>query len=172
MPKRIWVEDHLSLKELDALRLESDDSIERRNAHVIWLAKKGHLSPQIVEATGYGRDWVFVIVKGYNERGPIALKDGRSRNGKKPELLTAEVLADLEVALQTAPAGGGTWDSPKVAAWLAQRTGREFVHYQRGWDALKKLGYSSQAPRPRHALADESAQEAFKKGGLPPSSAS
>lgn len=165
MAKRIHVEEHLSLEDLDRLRQTSGDAVERRNAHVIWLAQKGLNSPAIVEATGYRRDWVFVIVKRYNEEGPGALKDGRARNGRKPQLLTPQVLAELEVALEQPPEGGGAWDSPRVAEWLARRTGRTFVHNQRGWDALKKLGYTTQSPRPRHVSADENAQEAFKKGG-------
>lgn len=42
---------------------------------------------------------------------------------------------------------------PKVAAVIAQTLGLKPVHPQRGWDAPKKLGWSIQRPRPRHARA-------------------
>jgi Winged helix-turn helix len=37
------------------------------------------------------------------------------------------------------------------------------VHPQRGWEYLKRLGYSKRILRPPHAKADAMTQEAFKK---------
>jgi transposase len=37
------------------------------------------------------------------------------------------------------------------------------VHPQRGWEYLRRLGYTPQVPRPQHAQADPAAQDAFKK---------
>ncbi len=55
------------------------------------------------------------------------------------------------------------WSGPKVAAWIAAKTGHE-IHPQRGWDYLKQLGFTLKRPRPRHAKADAEAQAVFKKG--------
>ena len=78
-------------------------------------------------------------------------------------LLSAAQQEELDQVLQSPPADGGLWSGPKVAQWIAQTTGRAQVHPQRGWDYLKKLNYSGQRPRPRHANANEEAQIAFKK---------
>jgi transposase len=78
-------------------------------------------------------------------------------------LLSARQQAELDQALQSPPADGGLWSGPKVAQWIAKKTGRAHVHPQRGWDYLQRLNYSGQRPRPRHANADEAAQTAFKK---------
>ena len=78
-------------------------------------------------------------------------------------LLSEAQQEELDQALQASPPDGGLWSGPKVAQWIAQKTGRGQVHLQRGWDDLQRLHYSGQRPRPRHANADEAAQTAFKK---------
>lgn len=60
------------------------------------------------------------------------------------------------------PETGGLWSGPKVAAWMSETLHKE-VQPQRGWDYLKKLGFSLQRPRPSHRKADPEAQAAFKK---------
>src|SRR5215217_2589708 len=68
------------------------------------------------------------------------------------------------------PDDGGLWSGPKVAAWMAQRLGLERVHPQRGWEALKRIGWSIQAPRPRHPrAATPERRAAFRGGSTPPS---
>jgi winged helix-turn-helix protein len=54
------------------------------------------------------------------------------------------------------------WTGRDVAAWMSARLGRP-VSYQLGWSYLVRLKHSPQAPRPRHALADQEAQVTFKK---------
>jgi transposase len=53
--------------------------------------------------------------------------------------------------------------SSKVAKWIEEKSGRAEVRSQRGWEYLRKVGYTPQAPRPSHAKGDEAEQEAFKK---------
>jgi transposase len=75
--------------------------------------------------------------------------------------------ADLEALRQrlaTPPDDGGLWTSRKVADWIADRLGLEHVHTPRGWEALKKLNWSIQAPRPHNPKAATPEEEAaFKK---------
>jgi transposase len=40
------------------------------------------------------------------------------------------------------------------------------VHPQRGWEMLRRLGWTSKVPRPRHAKVDPAAQMTFKKTSL------
>lgn len=44
---------------------------------------------------------------------------------------------------------------------MSELTGRK-IHAQRGWEYLKRAGYSLQIPRPHHHKADRDKQEAFK----------
>jgi len=79
-------------------------------------------------------------------------------------ILTETVLAKLRERLRTPPDDGGVWSSRKVAAWMAGELGLAKVATQRGWEALKAVGWSIQKPRPKNpksALAEEA--EAFKK---------
>lgn len=58
---------------------------------------------------------------------------------------------------------GGRWSGPQVATWISQQVGHR-VPPQRGWEYLRRLGFTPRVPRPRHAKADPLAQEAFKRG--------
>jgi hypothetical protein len=108
--------------------------------------------------------WVTQLAARYNAVGPEALGDQRRRNGKAASLLTEAVLAALAKRVQAPPEDGGLWSGPKVAAWMARHLGLAAVHPQRGWEALKRLEWSVQAPRPRHPrTATPEQREALKK---------
>src|ERR687886_316645 len=82
-----------------------------------------------------------------------ALDDLRRRNGASPCVLTPDLLDKLSDRLLTPPPDGGLWTGSKVAAWMATELGLAHVAAQRGWEALKALGWSVQTPRPRHPRA-------------------
>lgn len=168
MSRPLTVRPHLPYEEVERRFRAEDDATVRIHWQIIKLAMEGKPSRFLVEATGFGRDWVFVILKRYNDLGPDGLRDRRSDNGARP-MLDGEAQYALGEALQGEPPGGGLWTGPKVAAWMSDRLGRP-VHPQRGWDYLKRLGFSLKVPRPRHAKADEAKQEEFKKGASPPPS--
>jgi transposase len=109
--------------------------------------------------------WVEELAARYNALGPAALGEQRRRNGRTATLLTEAVLAALAERLKEPPGDGGLWSGPKVAAWLAGHLGLAQVHPQRGWEALQRLGWSLQAPRPRHARAATPEQRADFKSG-------
>jgi transposase len=70
---------------------------------------------------------------------------------------------ELAAALRAPAPDGGLWTAPKVAAWVERRTGRG-VHETTAWRAMRRLGFTLQAPRPRHArAASEREQARFKK---------
>ena len=61
------------------------------------------------------------------------------------------------------------WTAKKVAAFMAAEL-RRAVAEQRGWEALRAIGWTIQSPRPQHAeAATPEEQEAFKKGSRRPS---
>ena len=49
------------------------------------------------------------------------------------------------------PDDGGVWTARKVAAFMAAELGRERVAEQRGWEAMRAIGWTIQRPRPQHA---------------------
>jgi len=75
----------------------------------------------------------------------------------------------LQERVRTAPDDGGVWNSTKVAAFLAAELGLASVAPQRGWEALRAIGWTIQRPRPRHArAASPEEQAAFKKSSRRP----
>jgi transposase len=155
--------EHLSLAELGRRYRAARGRVERGHLQVVWLLRQGRSGAEVAQVMGLSRRWVAEIVRRYNEGGAGALGDRRRSNaGAVPLLSEAQRLA-LAEALEHPPPGGGLWSGPKVAAWIADATGRK-VRPQRGWDYLQRLGFSLRRPRPRHVKADAAAQAAFKKG--------
>jgi transposase len=165
MPKRLAVIEHLSLKEVEKRFRSSRDVTERTHWQVIQLLMQGQPSEQVAAQTGYTVPWVRQLATRYNQGGPQALFDARHNNPGPKTLLSETQREQLRLLLeQPVPEelGGGLWNGPKVALWMASQLGTK-VHPQRGHETLRALGYSSQAPRPLHAQADPIAQDAFKK---------
>src|ERR687883_1968704 len=154
---------HLSPAELGRRYRAARSPIERSHLQVVWLLSRGRSEREVAQVTGYGRRWVGEVARRYDEGGPDGLGDRRRGNAGARPLLGIEDEAALRVAPAEPPADGGLWTGPKVATWMATRLGRK-VWPQRGWDYLKKLGYSAQRPRPRHAkAASPEEQAAYKK---------
>lgn len=163
---------HLSVGELEARVRGSSEVIERSHCQAIWLLAKGHTTAEVAEVTALSQRWVNKLARRYERDGADALGDQRRRNPGGRPLLSAEDLAALDERLREPPDDGGLWTGPKVARWMAARLGLAHVHAPRGWEALKKLNWSIQQPRPQNpksATPDE--QAAFKKrariGGPP-----
>ena len=162
--------DHLPLEELEARYRAARDVTEARHAQAIWLLARGRTFLEVAQVLAFAPRWVEELAARYNASGPAALGDRRRRNGRAASLLTGDVLAAPAERVRTPPDDGGLWSGPKVAAWMARRLGLERVHPQRGWEALKRIGWSVQAPRPRHARAATPERRAdFERGSRKPS---
>ena len=162
--------DHLPLEELEARYRAARDATEARHTHAIWLLAQGRTFVDVAEVLAFAPRWVTQLAARYNASGPAALGDGRRRNGKAASLLTPDLLAALAERVRTPPDDGGLWSGPKAAAWMARQLGLAKVHPQRGWEALKRIDWSLQAPRPRHPrAATPEPQAAFRGGSMPPS---
>jgi len=156
---------HLSVAELEARFRAARDATEARHVQAIWLLAQGRTIAEVSSVLAFVPRWVEELLQRYNAHGPAVLGDLRRHNGRAASILTEEVLAALKERVKRPPDGGGLWSGPKVAAWMAVRLGREHVYPQRGWDALKRIGWSVQMPRPRHpAAATPEEQAAFKRG--------
>ena len=160
--------DHLSVEQLEARYRAARDVTEARHTQAIWLLAQGRTFLEVAEVLAFAPRWVEELAARYNAHGPEALGDQRQRNGRAASLLTEEVLTALAERVRTPPEDGGLWSGAKVAIWMARHLGLEHVHPQRGWEALKRIDWSVQAPRPRHPRAATPEQRAAFKGGSMP----
>lgn len=161
---------HLTVDELQARYRDSEDAMLARHYQVIWLLAQGRGYAEVAELTSFARRWVEQILARYNASGPDSLGDLRRRNGAAATVLTQDVLDTLRERLKTPPDDGGVWTAKKVAAVMARTLDRA-VAEQRGWEALRAIGWTIQRPRPRHAqAATPEEQAAFKKNSRTPSS--
>ncbi len=166
MPTRLSIYGHLSVNDVERRYRGAKDPVARSHWHIIWLLAQGRASEQVAIVTGYSVNWIRTLARRYNQHGSMGLGDRRHHNPGATGLLSAAQRAALAAALAQPPADGGVWTGPKVAAWMASTLGRP-VHPQRGWEVRRRLGWTPQVPRPRHAKADPAAQAAFKKSSLP-----
>ena len=154
---------HLSVDELEQRYRRADDPIARSQWQMVWLLASGLPTGQVARVTGYSVRWVQEIARRYRA-GPQAIGDRRHGNPGASPLLDAAQQEQLRQALAGPAPDDGIWSCRSVAAWRSQTLGRP-VSAQRGWEWMRRLGFTPQRPRPRETRADPVAQEAFKKGG-------
>jgi len=118
--------------------------------------------------TSYSAYWVGQLARRYNAGGADALMDHRHlARGHRPALLTTpEEIAALRAALAGPAPQGDIWNSRTVAAWLSTQLGRP-VSASTGGSYLRQLGWTPQAPRPRHVRAATAAEQAAWEKTLP-----
>src|ERR1044071_7972548 len=161
---------HLSVEGLEAGFRSARDPTAVRHFQVIWLLARGHTIADVAAVTSFGRRWIEQLLARDNAHRPEALGDLRRRNGGVPRVQRPALLERLRARLEAPPPDGGLWSSRKVAAWMAGELGLAAVLPQRGWEALKAIGWSVPKPRPRHpASATPEEREAFKKSSSRPS---
>src|SRR3954468_10185794 len=159
------VADHLSVSALEQQYRSCTDVTAARHVQTIWLLAKGHASAEVAATVSYARRWVERLLARYNAQGPQALGDRRRRDGTSPSILRPDLLDKLKARLREPPPDGGLWTSPKVAAWMAGELGLAAGLPQRGWEALKAVGWAVPTPPPRPpAPAPPGGREPFKKG--------
>jgi transposase len=159
MQKRLAVNPHLSLEDIEQQYRTAKDPVARSHWQIIWLLAHGKTTKQIVEYTGYGLSWIRTIAhRDSRRRTPSGWRDRRHGNLGAQAILSRELQQQLRKELQSPPANQGLWTGRKVAAWIKDKTGRQ-VHPQRGWEYLKRLGGTLRVPRPQHAKADLAEQD-------------
>ncbi len=159
MPRRITLAPHLSVEELGQCYKHATTPAVARRYHALWLIGQGQTAQAAAALVGLSDKWVRALVHRYNQLGVAGLTDRRTQHRGRAPLLAPDQQHALAQALQTPPAEGGSWTGGKVAAWIARITGRP-THPQRGWDYLRRLDYSPQRPRPRHAEAASAEDQA------------
>jgi hypothetical protein len=131
-------QSRLNRAELEAHLATVSEPNERRRWLVLLHLAMGTPLAEIVAQTGYRPRSIRQIVQRYFELGPDSLVDRRVLAQGVAPILSTEEQIELRLALQDAPPDGGEWTGPKVARWMAAKTGKP-VHRQRGWEYLRRL---------------------------------
>jgi transposase len=161
--RRLHLPPHLTVDELEQRYRRATDAVARSQWQIVWLLSRGTPTAEVARVTSYSVNWVREIARRYREDGPTGIGDRRHRNpGAAPLLATAQQ-EQLRVALRGPAPNGDLWTCRQVAAWMSAALGRP-VSEQRGWEWMRRLGFTPQYPRPRETRADLATQEAFKKG--------
>jgi transposase len=166
MAGRLQLPWHLSLAELEQRYRRAMDPVARSQWQILWLLRSGMATAEVARVSGYSVNWVREIARRYREEGPTGIGDRRHGNPGAAPLLNGAQQEQLRLALAGPAPHGDLWTCRQVAAWMSQTLGRP-VRVQRGWEWMRRLGFTPQRPRPRETRADPQAQEAFKTGGLP-----
>ena len=166
MARPLVIAPHLTVTDLEQRYRQAGDPVARSQWQMLWLLAGGMPTAEVARVTGYSVRWVQEIARRYRA-GPEAIGDRRHRNPGAAPLLTGQQQEQLRAALAGPAPDGGIWTCRTVARWMSQTLGRP-VSEQRGWEWMRRLGFTPQRPRPRETRADPVAQEAFKKGGSRP----
>lgn len=147
--------------------LKQRNTLQRDRYNVILLLGDGGADgqelqrEQIATAVGRSRQFVDEWAKRYRQGGYDAVVPGKAKG--KPPKLTAEQDAQLKARLDAGPTeadGVCTFRGADIVRILRQEFG--VIHTVGGiYDVLKRIGYSSLAPRPSHRKKDPQAVEAF-----------
>jgi transposase len=167
MPRSLIVPPHLTLDELEQRYRRADDPVARSQWQIVWLLASGASTAAVARSTSYSVNWIREIARRYREEGADGIGDRRHGNPGAAPLLNPAQQEQLRAALAGPAPGGGVWTCRSVAAWIGQTIGRP-VDPTRGWEWMRRLGFTPQRPRPRETRADPAAQAAFKKGGSSP----
>ena len=163
MARRIHLQPHLSVDELERCYRTAKEPNERTWWQILWLLAQGRTATELSAVIGYRAYWIGQIAKRYNEEGPAGMHNRRHTTSYRPSpVLSPALQEELRTVLAEAAARNERWTGHDVATWMAERLGRP-VSYRLGWSYLVRLKHSPQVPRPRHALADPEQQAIFKK---------
>lgn len=146
MPKKAYLKHFLTEEEIKQHYLSTNDRVESRRWHLLWLVSQKWTIKEAAEALGFNYDYAKDIVKTYNEKGPAGVLNRRKTRKFYPShaLLSPEQQEQLRVALKTPPPDQEVWTGPKVAEWIARKIGRDRVSPQRGWEYMKRCGSNCQ----------------------------
>jgi hypothetical protein len=81
MPKTLKLEPHLDTEELENRYRKAREPVERSHYQIVWLISEGEKTSEVMDASGYCRDWIQKkIARRYNDGGPDALGDRSPSN--------------------------------------------------------------------------------------------
>jgi hypothetical protein len=121
MPRRIYLEPHLTDVELHDRSRRTHDPVERSHWHFLWLLAGGMTA---IAVAGYSASWIGQIARRYNTNGPDGVRDRRHTTCAGRPDLPASHLPELAAAVAGPHPEGDRWCGRTVAQWLAERLGR------------------------------------------------
>ncbi|HEY9688958.1 MAG TPA: helix-turn-helix domain-containing protein [Coleofasciculaceae cyanobacterium] len=146
MPPRVTLNPHLSLDRLRDRYRQAKEATEARRWHLLYLIAQGWTITQAARVVELSYDYAKELVRRYNQAGPNAIDRRPAQRHRSPRsLLTTEQQQELAQLLHQPAPDGGPWSGPKVAQWIAERTGRDRVWPQRGWEYLQRLQSTKQS---------------------------
>jgi transposase len=163
MPRRIELKPHLTTEELRARYRSCQKPQEKVRWHALYLISQGAVAATVARRVGRASSWITSLARRYNQAGASAVSRKQSARPSHRAKVDHKLGKELDRALRAPAPDGGLWTAPKVAAWIADKTGHE-VHPSTAWRAMRRLGFSLQVPRPqnkRRASVEEQAE--FKK---------
>ena len=140
---------HRTTDELEQAYRAATRPVERSRWQLLWLKSKGKTIPELMDATGYSRTTISVLISQYNKHGPEAVRDKRQDN-RADTALTLDQQTQLSQALLNTPPMGGVWTSGKVQAYVQEEFGIEIPddaaeNIQTFGDAVKFIGQATAA---------------------------
>lgn len=163
MARRIELKPHLTTEELRARYRSCQKPQEKVRWHALYLISKGAVAADAARRLGRASSWITSLARRYNRAGAAVIVRKPSTRPSHRAKVDHKLGKELDRALRTSAPDGGLWTAPKVADWIADKTGR-VVHPSTAWRAMRRLGFSLQVPRPRNTRrASEEEQLEFKK---------
>src|ERR1051326_4808095 len=149
MPKRIELKPHSTTTELYRRYRRCREPQEKARWRALHLISGGTRAADAARRVGRTSGWVTQLTQRYNERGAeaVATKRGAVKPGPRPSL-HEQAASELGAALRAAAPDGGLWTAPKVARWIAERTGQS-VHETTAWRPMRRLRFTPPGPPPR-----------------------
>ena len=163
MAGRIQLKPHLTTKELRIRYRFSQKPQEKVRWHALYLISKGAVAADAARRVGRASSWITSLARRFNREGAAALARKRSTKPSHRAKVDQKLGKELDTALRSDAPDGGLWTAPKVAAWIADKSGQE-VHHTTAWRAMRRLGFSLQVPRPRNKRRASTQEQAeFEK---------
>src|SRR5229473_2630888 len=160
MARRIHLQPHLSVEELERRYRTAKEPNERTWWQILWLLAQGRTATELSAVIGYRAYWIGQLAKRYNTEGPASRHKRRhTTSHRTPPTVPPALQEELRQAVAAAAARHEHWTGREAAAWIGARLGHPVSH-PLGWRYLVRAKHRLQVPRPRHALATAEQQAA------------
>lgn len=141
MAKPIKLKPHLTTEELKKRYRSCRKAQEKVRWHALYLISKGMVAAEAARRTGRASSWMTDLARRYNEQGVASVERQKSEKPSPLSNVDEQLGQELAQAFEGVAPDGGLRTGVKVAAWISQRTGKEF-HRVTGWRQIERLGFT------------------------------